>query len=51
MVDCGYAGPVLAVVVFVHGDMVDVQDPDGEVDCFPIEWCWVRAVPGAGEGS
>ena len=29
----------LAVVVYVNGDSVDVEDKDGNIEPVPIEWC------------
>ena len=34
--------PVAGVVDYVNGDQVDVRTSDGQVDCWPIEWVWVR---------
>lgn len=42
MIDAGYDSPILGTVIYVNGDQVDVEDPDGAVDCFPVEWCWIR---------
>ena len=30
--------PFVGTVVYVNGDMVDVADDDGDIDCFPAAW-------------
>jgi len=30
--------PMIGCVVYENGDMIDVELPDGTVDCFPVEW-------------
>ncbi len=30
--------PFVGTVVYVNGDMVDVEDDDGDIDCFPAAW-------------
>lgn len=42
MLELGYDSPVLGTILVFNGDQVDVADPDGEVDCFPLEWCWAQ---------
>lgn len=43
MRDAGYEHPLAATVLFVNGDQVDVCTSEDQIDCFPLEWCWVRA--------
>ena len=42
LVDLGIDAPIVGTVYGLNGDQVDVIDADGEVDCWPEEWCWVR---------
>lgn len=42
MLDLGFDSPILGQVLFLNGDLVDVVDVDGVIDCWPIDWVWVR---------
>lgn len=37
--------PIVGTIHYVNGDSVDVVMPNGDVDCFPFEWCWVKPTP------
>lgn len=30
--------PFVGQVIYHNGDLVDVECPDGDADCFPVEW-------------
>jgi hypothetical protein len=31
--------PFVGVLVYKNGDAFDVETPNGDVGCFPAEWC------------
>ena len=43
----GMAGPFLGWLVYVNGDLIDIETPDGFADCFPREWIYKCPTPTA----